>query len=443
MRLSPLGEERLIAHNLVLAGGTISAGLLGVAFQILMTHRLHPADYGSVLAVLSLLTLMGLPASALTLLMARERSRDQAQGRREKSDALLGLGNRWLLLLGVVLAGSVALGSGPLARYFNLPIELLLGASIGIPFALPLPLLMGELQGAQRFPALSLLVIGQATLKLGGALAFGSVWGAFGVLLGISAASALIYGVAILAVHPKAGVGLRRLDWPRLLAYLGIVLPSTLAIAVLFSADVLVVKHLFSARLAGQYAAVSAFAKAIFWAASGVAGVLFPKIVYRETRGRSGLPLVLASVLVTVVGGVVGLAILSIWASTMLGIFAGSAYTPGAAYLPLYTLGMTLLGAVVVLVATQQSRGNGRFLWVLLPAPILEAGLIFRFHSGLTQVVQAVDVSMAILLVGLAVLYVASERRATRAVGHEADDRELQSWVQPAIPVEAGMELTS
>ena len=369
--LSALSAERLVTHNLVVAGGTISAGLLGVAFQVLITHRLYPADYGSVLAVLSLLNLIGLPAAALTLLMARERSRDRAQRSREKSDALLGAGNRWLLLLGAALAGSVALGSNWLARYFNLPIELLLVAAIGIPFTLPLPLLMGELQGAQRFPALSLLVSGQAALKLVGALTFGSVWGAFGVLIGISAASALVYVAAILAVRPKAAVGLRWLEWPRLLAYLGIVLPSTLAMAILFSADVLVVKHLFSPRLAGQYAAVSALAKAIFWAAGGVAGVLFPKIVYRETRGNSGLPLILASVLLTVVGGVLGLAILSIWAGTILAIFAGTAYAPGASYLPWYTLGMTLLGAAAVLVAAQQSRGNGSFLLVLFPPPSL------------------------------------------------------------------------
>src|SRR5207248_9273644 len=119
---------------------------------------------------------MGLPASALTLLMARERSRDQAQESNEKSAALLGLGNRSLLLLGVVSAASVGLTSGWLARYVNLPIELLLAASIAIPFTLPLPLLLGDLQGAQRFPALSLLVIGQAGLKLGGALALGYIW---------------------------------------------------------------------------------------------------------------------------------------------------------------------------------------------------------------------------------------------------------------------------
>src|SRR2546421_12151525 len=77
---SPLRDERLIGHNMLVAGGTILAGTLGFAFQIVVSHRLRPADYAAVFAAMTLLTLVALPASALTLLMARATSRDRAAG---------------------------------------------------------------------------------------------------------------------------------------------------------------------------------------------------------------------------------------------------------------------------------------------------------------------------------------------------------------------------
>src|SRR6202011_4178017 len=67
-----LKSERVLSHNVIVGAGTILAGLLGVAFQSLVSHQLRPADYGGVFAVITLITFIGLPASALTLLMARE-----------------------------------------------------------------------------------------------------------------------------------------------------------------------------------------------------------------------------------------------------------------------------------------------------------------------------------------------------------------------------------
>src|SRR4029077_17088336 len=78
--LRVLGDERLLSHNLIVGSGTLIAGLLGVAFQVAVSHQFRPADYGAVFVVVTLVTFIGLPASAFTLLMAREVSRDRASG---------------------------------------------------------------------------------------------------------------------------------------------------------------------------------------------------------------------------------------------------------------------------------------------------------------------------------------------------------------------------
>src|SRR5712692_7377553 len=97
--LAALRSERLLSHNAIVGAGTVTAGVLGVAFQSMASHQLRPADYGSVFAVVTLVTFIGLPAGAFTLLMARETSIGRATGQQAASATLLRRGNHALLLV--------------------------------------------------------------------------------------------------------------------------------------------------------------------------------------------------------------------------------------------------------------------------------------------------------------------------------------------------------
>jgi O-antigen/teichoic acid export membrane protein len=396
---------------MLVASGTISAGALGFAFQIVVSHRLRPADYAAVFAAMTLLTLVALPASALTLLMARETSRDRAAGHSAASAALLRSGNRALLVAGVVLGVLFAVGSPWIATFFSVPVEFVVAVAAGMPVALALPLLMGELQGQQRFVSFASLNVGAAGLKLAAAITIGLALGPIGVVLGLAVAATISYGLAYWLVRRRLAIRFTQ-PWLRpALPYLALILPSTLALSVLLSADVLLVKHFFSGQAAGEYSAVAALGRAIFWGATGVAAVLFPKVIFHESQGRSGSRIIGLSLGLVAAGGVAGLAALGLVARPVLGGFAGSAYGGGATILPLYAVGMTLLGAASVLIATHQSRARAAFLSVLLPITIAEPVLIVAFHRSLIQVVWIVTLSMAALVTGLAILVGRPARR--------------------------------
>jgi O-antigen/teichoic acid export membrane protein len=395
---------------LIVGGGTILAGLLGVAFQSLVSHRLQPADYGAVFVVVSLITLIGLPASAFTLIMARETSSGRATGHQAPSAALLRNGNRTLVMAGVGLAAVLAALSPFVAQFLTLPASLIVAAAVGVPFTLAFPLLLGEFQGEQRFLAFSMLLVGQAALKLVAALALGVVWGPLGIIAGISAATAVIYLVALRMLRNKLRIR-PQLPWLRpAAAYLSIVVPSALCLAALLSADVLLVKHYFPIKIAGEYSAVAAIGRAIFWGASGVAAVLFPKVVSRVVQGHNASQLVTASLAMVALGGLAGVGLLSLASRWILVAFAGAAYAGAAGLLPWYGLGMILLGGIAVLIAAHQSTGKAGFLAVLIPLSLLEPALLIAFHQTVTQVVQVVDIAMASVLVALGALYVAQQR---------------------------------
>ena len=405
-----LSGERVITHNLIVGSGTIGAGLLGVAFQSFFSHRLQPSDYGAVFAIVSLLSLIALPATAFQLLMARESSRDRVTGRYAVSAAVLRQGNRALIVFGSALAAVVVLISPLLAQFLAIPAQLLVATAVGIPFGLALPLLIGEFQGEQRFMWFSLLAIGQAACKLIAAVALGAIWGPLGIVAGISLATLLMYAVAVLGLRRKLSIR-SSASWRRPAArYLAIVLPSTLALGVLLSTDVLLVKHYFSTQAAGQYSAVAALGRAIFWGATGVATVLFPKVIARRVGGESGIHLILVSVALVGLGGLLAFALLSIGSAGLLAAFAGSGYAAASSYMPWYALAMTLLGGAAVLIATHQAAGRAGFLAVLLPLTVVEPALVVAFHQTLLQVVQVVDESMALVFVGLGALYLVQQR---------------------------------
>jgi O-antigen/teichoic acid export membrane protein len=391
------------------------AGVLGIAFQSLVSHRLQPNDYGAVFAVVSLITFVGLPATAFTLVMAREASRDRALGDTASSASLLWNGNRSLLATGIGLGLVLAATSPLLAQFLFIPPSLVVAAAAGMPFALALPLLLGELQGEQRFVDLSVVLVGLAALKLAASLALGAIWGPIGIIAGISVASAVVYVLAWARLSLKAPAANRK-PWVRsAVRYLAVILPSTIALAVLLSADVILVKHFFPTRVAGEYAAVAALGRAIFWGASAVATVLFPKVVFSRAQGRAGTQLVAASLGLVAFGGIAGLALLSVGSRAILVAFSGGAYAAAAGYLAWYAVGMIMLGAAAVLIASHQSRGHAGFLALLVPLSILEPVLVAVFHQTLAQVVLVVDISMTIVAVTLGALLFAQRESGTWA----------------------------
>src|SRR2546427_5862649 len=137
--IATLMGERVLSHNLIVAGGTVIAGGLGVAFQSIVSHHLRPAEYGGVFAVVTLITFIGLPATGLTLLMARQASRDLAGSEAAGSATLLRRGNQVLLIAGAALGAVLIVTSTGLAELLNVPAQLLFAAAIGLPFALALP----------------------------------------------------------------------------------------------------------------------------------------------------------------------------------------------------------------------------------------------------------------------------------------------------------------
>ncbi len=402
--VSSLGEGQLLRHNVVLSAGTVSAGLLGVLLQSMISHQLAPGDYGAAFTVITLLGVLGPAVSWVSLVMARTMSQALAEQKAGAGAAMLRTGNRRLLIAGGLLALLVVVTSPVIAVGLRVPVQLLVLAAPGIPFIAALPLLAGALSGEQRFAQLALVFVANALFRLVASVSLAAVWGPAGVIAGMSLAGLLAYLLGLVFLRGLLKLPPASRTSERTTQYVLVVAVSSFAQAILLTSDVVLAKHFFSGQVAGEYAVVAVLGRAVYWGATGVAAVLFPKVVFHEAQGKSARQIIVASLALAAVGGLSVVLAFSFSATLIIRDFAGSAYLGGASYLGWYALGMTALGGATVLVATHQSGGRPAFLWVLLGVTFLEPLAILFLHDSPRQLVAVVVTAMTLLLLGLAAI---------------------------------------
>jgi O-antigen/teichoic acid export membrane protein len=417
-------RRRFLGHNAIAASGTWIAGVLGLFLQAFVSHHFHPLEYGEVFAVFSFFTILTQPAAGFSRLVAWSTSRELAVtgGGDLESSALLRLTNRRLLIFGTVIALAFIVAAPWIGRYLNVPAVFVILGAAGVPFMFSAAPLMASLQGEQRWIPWSALSIAIALSRVVFVAAFVPFLGLDGVLIGISVAAFVIYIVCLIMVWPRLRRGRAPSSWRPVWRFLVVSVVSTITVSVLLGSDVVLVEHFFGGAAGGQFSAVTVTSRSLFFAMGSVSSVLFPNVAARHARSRRTRSVVFSSLALALIGGVLGLLAFSLGSHFILRSFSGRAYVAGSGYIGWYALGMPLLAAVVMLSNTQQSLADLRLLWVLVPGALLKPLLIVLFHQSLLVVSLMSDASIALVLIALTIMYVASERGLSSTP-------ESQQWV--------------
>lgn len=318
--VAPGGVAPPPARLRAVPAAVISAALLGVnvlsyAFTALAARTLAPAAYGELAALMGILFVGVVPATAMqaaaALHLGRSRLDCAVDVRRLHATALV-----------------TGLGVGALGLLATAPVVALLhltdAGAIGWLVLLIVPHTVvggyeGLLQGTGRYGRLSVVSAGFGISKVAG--------GVVGLLLERTPTGAM----AGLAVGACVGAGLGWLAADRPGIQRGMREPASamlraagalLGFVVLLNLDLLLARHYFPARVAGEYAVATLFAKIAFWLPQGVGVVLLPQLADHAQRRRA-LPSALG--LVAAVGGVLSLGTAALGARA-LPMVGGSAY---------------------------------------------------------------------------------------------------------------------
>jgi len=254
------------------------------------------------------------------------------------------------------------------------------------------------LRGRLAFGTLSLANAAGSLAKIVFSAAFVIVgWRTTGALGGVVAAQlvALVYTAnRARRLGLASPPGLKLWRWPDVaiirpqLRYSALVLVVSLVITTLFSFDVIVVKHYFSAEVAGLYAGVATVARIVFFVTASVAAVLLATVKLESPAPANRRLLVRSIWLHTAAGGAV-LLTFTLAPQLVVRLLIGAKYLAYAHLLPMLALALFGLAFVNLLFNYDLALRRASAAAVAIGGAVLMGAIISLHHNSIEAVVES------------------------------------------------------
>jgi O-antigen/teichoic acid export membrane protein len=189
---------------------------------------------------------------------------------------------------------------------------------------------------------------------------------------------------------------------------------SSTSILSLFSTDVILVKHFFSAYDAGIYASLSTLGKIVYFGASPVAAVMFPMVSKRYSKGQGYKKIFYYSLLLTLII-VIGVAVVYRFLPALsMRILYGEKYIEGAVYLFRFSIFMGTLTLSSFMISYFLSKGKVIVSYFAALGAVSQAIGLWFIHNSVATVINVSTVVTSLLLASL-LIYFGHETRSTKA----------------------------
>ena len=362
----------------------MTANVLLYLFQLMVGRNMAPEEYGLFGALFGLVFLAAALSNGIQVSIAKFVSETLVARNTVAIGLLTGTAMIQVVVLAVVGFAIFAAFSPLIGSYLrtdSLTPVFLNGGVVAVSLALPV--VRGVFQGSQRFPVFSLTQLLAAGTRL--ALGAGALMlnlGLNDLLLAAGLSSLLAAAIGMAFIRAPVRISFASLPVSTMIKILVPTTIGALAINLQTSADVVIVRNLFSASESGLYAGVSVLGRAVIFLPMSVSIVLFPKFASEMAlliKGRRAGTFVLSGVTC---------ALLVVFPKLALTSFLGGGYADGASLVPLYAAAMFLFSLSVVFLYYHLAAERRAYLYLLLlPHLAAELGLIYVFHQSLTQVV--------------------------------------------------------
>jgi O-antigen/teichoic acid export membrane protein len=400
-----LAAHRFVRHNLIFFTGSMVTAVINYLYYPVLGRLLSLSAFGDVQVLLSIFTQIAIFYSALG--MATTNIAANTADEKQRNLIVSELKNLGLWIMLGISALSLALAES-IKVFLNLgDVRALLALIVSLALTVPLTLGIAYLQGRQRFGEISLINIWSAAARL--TLAVGLVllgWSAFGAIAGLTIAQATtwIFVTARLrraGYFPVRGRGLRRIDSAILkpeLRYAGLVLIVSLATALLYSGDIIVIKHYFSPTQAGLYAGIAAISRIIYFISAPIGVVMFSALKISGAARENRRVLLFSAGLTAILGGVT---LLAFWLAPqmIIGALVGRRYISVAYLLPRLGLAMYLVSALNLLFLYCLALRRSVVAAIAVLGCALTLGLVLLWHGSPAAVINGLTAGLLSTLV--------------------------------------------
>lgn len=392
-------QYKTIRKNTVLIGsGVVSIGIflgsiINYLNQLFLGRFLSVEDFGTFNALLSLTTLLTVPSMAIMVSLIKVVTKLKNEEKFNVLTALYWDVVKYSALFGVFLFLLVVLFTTKIGNYLNIEnytLIIIFGAYLGVSFITTAP--KAYLQGLLRFKAFSGYSIASPLLRL--------IFSILVVLMGYSVgglyvAMIIVQVGAFLMAYFLLKKNFRTYEQKKLNHYYKQILTFSIsvvlirvALAVYTSIDVVLVKHFFTAEIAGIYAGVVNVGKVILFGTGILGTVMFPVIANDYARKGPYINRFLVFTLVQCFIIFLGVVVFYLFPEFITVKMFGKAYLPGTIYLPRYTLFVGMFSLLSFVTQFFLAIEKAQIYVVLLLGALIQYLLINFYHQNLSQVIN-------------------------------------------------------
>lgn len=393
--LKTITGSTFLRHNAILFVGSLLVGFANYIYYPVLGRLLDPATFGEVQALTALFTQLSLFLIVLGQVTVNIVANYTDE---DKKQLVLFELEKFALFLSAGLALLLMAFSWQLRDFFHFesawPFIIILA---GLVMSVPLSFRNAFLRAHKDFTSFSVSQLIGSFAKLGLSaffviLGFKSI-GAMGGIL-ISQLIAFWYAATIARklgfYKPASSRYLGKIDMSSIrpeLKYGALVFIGSLAITLLSSVDIFVVKHYFDPQTAGEYAGISTVAKIIFFLTGSISQVLLPSIKLSNTIRENLSYLGKSLVLLTAIGGA-SVIIFTAFAEQVVHILMGSAYATYVEFLPELSLAMFLLSVAGLFISYYLALREYQLATVVILGIGVTGWLMVTRHNTLGDVVS-------------------------------------------------------
>ena len=400
-RISEIVSNPLFSGSAVMIIGSNATNFINYIYHFVLGKLLGPANYGELVALVSMIGLLGIIPGFLNLVIIKYVSAAKSE------DQVVVLIN-WLkdrslkVALGFFIL--IVVASPFIVSFLHISqiwYVFLIGASSF--FSIPALVNRSILQGLLRFKVMIGSILIENTIKL--FLAAVLIYMGFsigGVLVGIILAA--VAGWYFSEIYLKYRKIERNTNVPDIRPMILFALPVMLqsfAITSLYSSDLILVKHFFSSHDAGIYSAISTLGKIIFFGVGPIGAVMFPIVAKRQSRGENYKKIFIYSSLATLFLSIAVLLIYWLFPSFVITSLYNSSYLEAKNLLFWFGLFMSLFTFSTLLISYSLSLGRTKVVMLPLSAAFVQIMIIYIFHQSLFSVIAASILVITLLLISL------------------------------------------
>lgn len=413
-------KSELISGSFYLFLGTTIGNILAFVFNLLLVRNLSYENYAEIIAIISLITLVGIPTTALLPTIIQFAGRYLAKNQLAEASELLWQSTKNIALFVLVLLVAFMIFSPFLASFLHIKnvFEIMIAGVIVGSMYLSIAN-TAFLQSLLRFQFLSFTITFGGILKLliGIGLLFAG-FGIIGVLWGIFLAFFIPLCITFLPLkhlfvnHFKKKVAIHTKE---ILVY---GLPATIAMFSLSSftsSDILLVKHFFPSSTAALYSGLSLVGRIIFYFSAPISTVMFPLVTQRFHRGENPTNLLYASFLLVLAPSLCLTAAYFLIPKTVIAVVLGSRYFSVAPLLGWFGLYLSIFSLLNVSINFFLSIKKTAVSYFIASGALLQIIGISLFHNNLAIIV-GISLVLSSLLFVLLLLYYQSTYANYKAV---------------------------